>query len=225
MTLNAGTRGDQLKMFEIKEKFKVLIVTTLIFIATFLTYYFHAILKTGIIVTHFFYVPIILAAIWWKRRGIGVPLILIIILFMGVLIIDEKVPGIEDIVRSFMFLVISSVVIILSEKITQNEELLRKAHDDLAMHIKERTFELTLNNEKLIKEIENRKHAQEELNKLNSLLEQRVIERTAELEKKNADLEIMLTSFVARELRMKELKDQISKLEKDIQDSTKSANG
>lgn len=169
-------------MFEIKEKYKVPIVSILIFIATFLTYYFHAVLKTGIIFTHFFYIPIILSAIWWKRKGIFVALLLIVVLFLGVSVFAKRVPGIDDIVRAFMFLVISSVVIVLSEKIAQSEKLLQKAHDDLSM-------------------------------------------RTAELEKKNIDLETMLKSFVGRELRMKELKEQIAKLEKDIRDNRKSAHG
>lgn len=215
-----GARGDKLKMFEIKEKYKVPIVSILIFIATFLTYYFHAVLKTGIIVTHFYYIPIILAAIWWKRKGIVVPLILILMLFLSVLIIDKRAAGIDDIVRAFMFLVISSVVIVLSEKIAQGEKLLQKAHDDLSMRVRERTFELTLSNEKLKNEIEYRKHAQEELNRLNALLEERVRERTAQLEKKNVDLKTMLKSFVGRELRMKELKEQIAKLETDNRKST-----
>ena len=207
---------------QITEKYKLTIIFILLAIAIFLTYYFHGILKTGVIFTHFFYIPIILAAIWWKRNGLIVAILLIFVLFLGVLIIDKKVPGIDDMARAFMFLVISSVVIILSEKISKNEELLQKAHDELDMRVKERTFELTVSNEKLLNEIEERKRAQEGLNKLNELLEQRVRDRTDELEKKNADLQIMLKTFVGRELRMVELKEQIAKLEKELPDNRKS---
>ncbi len=203
-------------MFEIREKYKITIISILLFIAAFLTYYFHAVLKTGIIFTHFFYIPIILSAIWWKRKGIFIALLLIFVLFSGVFIFAKRTPGIDNMVRAFMFLVISSVVIFLSERIAKSEQLLRKAHDELNIRVKERTFELTVSNEKLRTEIEERKHAQEELNKPNSLLEERVRDRTAELEKKNVDLETMLKSFVGRELRMKELKEQIDKLEKNI---------
>ena len=199
---------------QITEKYKVTIIFILLAIALFLTYYFHAILKTGIIFTHFFYIPIILAALWWKRKGFVVALFLTFVLFLSDYIILKLAPGIDDIVRAFMFLFISSNVIILSEKIAKNEEVLQKAHDELGMRIKERTYELTVSNEKLIKEIEERKHAEEELYQLNALLEKRVIGRTAELEKKNADLETMLKAFVGRELRMLYLKKQIAKLEK-----------
>ena len=34
-----------------------------------LEYYFHFILGIQIVYTHFFYIPIVLAAIWWGLRG------------------------------------------------------------------------------------------------------------------------------------------------------------
>ncbi|MBI5142654.1 MAG: PAS domain-containing protein [Nitrospirae bacterium] len=55
--------------------------------------------------------------------------------------------------------------------------------------------------------------AQEELSNLNKALEQRVRERTAELQEKNAELERMNRLFVGRELRMIELKERIRQLE------------
>ena len=57
---------------------------------------------------------------------------------------------------------------------------------------------------------------QGELTKYREHLEQLVKERTAEVEKKNADLEKMNKLFVGRELRMRELKENIRELEKRI---------
>jgi PAS domain S-box-containing protein len=57
------------------------------------------------------------------------------------------------------------------------------------------------------------KRFEEEKNRLNAELELRVRQRTAELEQKNAELDKMNRLFVGRELRMKELKEKIARLE------------
>jgi PAS domain S-box-containing protein len=59
-----------------------------------------------------------------------------------------------------------------------------------------------------------RKRAEEALTRLNEELEQRVRDRTRELERRNYELEQMNKAFVGRELRMAELKKKIRELEK-----------
>jgi PAS domain S-box-containing protein len=62
-------------------------------------------------------------------------------------------------------------------------------------------------------DITERKKAEKKILNLNEELEDRVRERTAELEKKTADLEKANKLFVGRELRMIELKERIRELE------------
>ena len=63
------------------------------------------------------------------------------------------------------------------------------------------------------RDISKRKRAEEELRTINAELEQRVDERTRDLEEKNTELERLNRLFIGRELRMRELKEEIAVLE------------
>ena len=80
------------------------------------TYYFHVILKIGAIVTHFFYIPIILASLWWRKGGIIIAAFLAIMLIVSRNYLRTDVITANDYFRAAMFLVIAVVVAILSEQ-------------------------------------------------------------------------------------------------------------
>ena len=113
-----------------KESYKIVTILILVAIAIFLTYYFHFVLGSGTIFTHFFYFPIILAAIWWKRKGLIIPIFLSCLLIVSYLIAPKLTyPLYEDFIRGIMFMTIGVVVVILSEDIEQKDIKLRESQE------------------------------------------------------------------------------------------------
>ena len=102
------------------DSLRVLTILLLFVVAIFFTYLYHFILNDTTIFTHFFYIPIILATLWWKRKGMIVPIILAIFL-----IVSDMISGVNalpsDLFRALIFLIIGAIVAILSQEISTNE--------------------------------------------------------------------------------------------------------
>ena len=81
--------------FEGKEKYKIIVMVILCVLCCLLTYYFHAILKHGRVYTHIFYIPIILASVWWKRKGLAVAIFLSAFLIFSHFFIRIGMEGME----------------------------------------------------------------------------------------------------------------------------------
>jgi light-regulated signal transduction histidine kinase (bacteriophytochrome) len=110
-------------------------------ISFLLIYYFEVILRTSILVAHFFYFPSILACLWWRKKGLIIPIFLAIILIIFNLIPEEEFFSLETLnnfLRAISLIVIGIVVSFLSEHISQREiefndimEDLRRSNEDL----------------------------------------------------------------------------------------------
>ena len=112
------------------ESYQIIIILILLAIAVFLTYYFHFILGSSTVFTHFFYFPIILAAIWWKRKGLVIPIFLSILLILSYFLAPKlSYPLYEDIIRVFVFMAIGIVVVFLSENITEKYNKLLESQE------------------------------------------------------------------------------------------------
>ena len=105
---------------------KIRIMAALLVFCCALTYYFHAILEMGTVFTHFFYVPIILAALWWRRKGLVVAVFLAVLLISSHLFVRAEVVTANDDLRAIMFIIIAFVVATLSETIAKAQA--RTAH-------------------------------------------------------------------------------------------------
>lgn len=118
-------------------KARIVIMVILLGAACFLTYYFHAVLETGTVFTHFFYIPIILASLWWKRKGLFVAIFLSVVLILSHNIIRPDALTINDYLRSLMFIVVSIVTVMLCERIAKAKEELLMFNKELEEKTKE----------------------------------------------------------------------------------------
>ncbi|NOR46572.1 MAG: PAS domain S-box protein [Methanosarcinaceae archaeon] len=118
-------------MSEPTEKYKIVVVAILLAAAVSLIYYFHAVRGTGVFFTHLFYIPIIFATLWWKKKGLIVPIFLAVMLNLSNIYFRGDVMTYNDQIRSLMFIVIGFMVAELSGKIASGEEELRKSHEEM----------------------------------------------------------------------------------------------
>ncbi|MBF0099735.1 MAG: PAS domain S-box protein [Desulfobacterales bacterium] len=104
------------------ESMKIAVMVCCLSLAVFFTFLFHYRYNTSLVFTHFFYIPIIMASLWWRKKGI------IIAVFLSILLILSDLDNTEiayNAIRGFMFIFISSIAYILVEKtrIAQKEQI------------------------------------------------------------------------------------------------------
>jgi hypothetical protein len=102
---------------------KFALMTLLVVVALMLTYYCHSILGTGVVFTHLFYIPIVLAAIYCGRKGVIVAVILGLMILVSHAIFLKGVPYIEDFIRAVMFVVVGGIVAWLMEDVRKVKEM------------------------------------------------------------------------------------------------------
>ncbi len=112
-------------------KYKIGIMTILMVAACSFMYYFHVFLGAGSVVSHVFYIPIIVACIWWKRKGLIVAVFSSAFLIVSHIVFRPDVATADDYFRAVMFLVIAFIVAALSEHIAKDQVLLRASNQQL----------------------------------------------------------------------------------------------
>ena len=116
-----------------RQKEKIALIVILIAGVCSLTVYFHYFRNIHTVSTHLFYVPIILASLWWQRKGLYVAAFLAIFLIVISLYHMNQtfIMNIEHFLRASMFAVIGVVVSILSERMANKEKELHKEKERL----------------------------------------------------------------------------------------------
>ena len=110
--------------------YKIILVLFLTILSLILTYYYHFVLGKTVIFTHLFYIPIILATLWFKKKGMIVPIFLSVFLIFSHFVSSQvSEPLTDDFIRAFMLIMVGIVVSLLSERIDERERLLKTSEE------------------------------------------------------------------------------------------------
>ncbi len=114
-------------------------------IATVMLGYFA---EEAVIYTHFYYVPVVLAALWYHRRGLAVPIVLVSSYFLS---LGASPRGLEtnDYLRGVVLIVVGFVVSELSNVCSTARKEVSTYKDKLEDLVRKRTEELREANERL----------------------------------------------------------------------------
>ena len=112
-------------MKNIDEKQKIFLIVVLTVICFFLTYYFHVTRNSGAVFSHLFYIPILLSCIWWRRKGIGIAIILASVFILSHIVFRGLTESYNDYYRAVMFVVVACFTAFLSERLTKSLQLSR----------------------------------------------------------------------------------------------------
>jgi hypothetical protein len=88
-----------------------------------LTCFSPAVLETGAL--HLFYIPIVLAGIWFRSGGVLVAVVLAALLLLGHVIFLIQEPFINDLIRAVMFIFVGTVVARLTKGLVETGSVLR----------------------------------------------------------------------------------------------------
>lgn len=104
---------------------RLVLVTSLTVICAAVTLYSHMVLGVEVVFTHLFYIPIVLAALWFGRKSYAVTAIL------GTLLVLTNVLAslgslYEDLMRISVMLFVNTITVLLSESFRESEEVIAR---------------------------------------------------------------------------------------------------
>ena len=120
-------------------RYQVGIIVTLVLAYIGLAAFFNIVLHTGVLYTHFAYIPIVLASIWWGRKGVFIAIALACFNLLFYIFRVGSSEFWDDFLRVIFFLVVSFCVGILSEKVVAGQYALRRSEEKYR-HIFESAF-------------------------------------------------------------------------------------
>ncbi len=104
---------------------RIIITAFMVVMCIALATYFHFVLEVEILYSHLFYIPVVLSALWWSRRGITIAVVLAVALLISHLTGIGVAGILEEGVRAIMLVLTGTVVAELSWRLRKAD--LRRA--------------------------------------------------------------------------------------------------
>jgi HEAT repeat protein len=112
--------------------YRIPVLVILIAVSLFLEIYVHWYLGISVVYSHFFYIPVVLAAIWYGKRSVLVALILGIALVAGTYYSTGFVDT-DALIRALMFIAIALVIGVISDHMKREQEQMINKVTDAAL--------------------------------------------------------------------------------------------
>jgi HEAT repeat protein len=112
--------------------YRIPVLAILIAVSLFLEIYVHWYRGISVVYSHFFYIPVVLAAIWYGKRSVIVALILGIALVAGTYFSIGFIDTVT-IIRALMFIAIALVIGVISDRMKKEQEQLINKVTDAAL--------------------------------------------------------------------------------------------
>lgn len=148
---------------KVEERAKLVIIVLLLSVATSATFYCHIVLQEGTIFTQFFYLPLTLGAIWYRRYALLLVAYLAALLYVTDLFMGRMDLLADDVLRTAFFLMVVIAVSYLSERLSRAQEMLEGYNASLETEVERRTGELKEANSGLMRELQKRRKAENQL--------------------------------------------------------------
>jgi len=129
-TSSLNTRGR-------RQSSRVTVVAVLVLLCIAADYYAHFVLHTELVVTHIFYLPIVVAGFCWGKRGIWIAIFVGGWLLASHVLEPLDVSPMPELLRFGMLIVVSAVVGMLREQSVTAEEALVKYSERLEEMVEE----------------------------------------------------------------------------------------
>ena len=120
---------------KVEERTKLVVIVLLLSVATSVTFYYHIVLQEGGIFTQFFYLPLTLGAIWYRRYALLLVAYLAALLYITDLYMGRMDLLADDVLRTAFFLMVVIAVSYLSERLSRIQEKLEVSNASLETEV------------------------------------------------------------------------------------------